>query len=94
MNKATRWLTLLANLGVIAGLVVLAYGIRQNTSIAEANAYFANRYGIIGDEEWLRFQAGACIHYQTAIANKLSLRFTTPGSRRYLGDGCKAEPLG
>lgn len=90
MNKATRWLTLLANLGVIAGLVVL---VNDVMGIYE-NAYFANRYGIIGDEEWLRFQAGACIHYQTAVANKLSLRFTTPGSRRYPGDGCKAEPLG
>lgn len=152
VNKATQWLTLLANLGVIAGLVFLAYEIRQNTNIAKAsayrenvqdiaawreliitspelarlfgiysdqglealedadqgriaalvnnvmgvyeNAYFAKQYGIIGDEEWLRFQSGACIHYQAAIANELSLRFTTPGFRRYLGETCKSETSG
>jgi len=150
VDKMNQWLTLVANLGVIAGLVFLGYEVRQNTNIAMAsayrdniqdiaewrelfisdaevarlyatysseglralgdtdqgriiamvnnvmgvyeNAYFARRYGIIGDEEWLRFQAGACIHYQKAVENKLSLRFTTPGFRGFLDENCKSQP--
>lgn len=149
VNKAIQWVTLVANLGVIASLLFLGFEIRQNTNIAKAsayreniqdiaewrelliadpevarlfeiysaeglealdetgqariaaminnvlgvyeNAYFARRYGIVGEEEWLRFQSGACIHYQKAIENKLSLRFTTPGFRRYLGETCKSQ---
>lgn len=149
MNKANQWMTVVANLGVIASLVFLGLEIRQNTNIAKAsayreniqdiaewrelfiadpevarlfgiysaeglealddteqtriaaminnvmgiyeNAYFARRYGIVGEEEWLRFQSGACIHYQKAIENKLSLRFTTPGFRRYLDETCKSQ---
>jgi hypothetical protein len=149
VNKANQWLTLVANLGVIAGLAFLGFEIRQNTNIAKAsayrenvqdiaawrelfitnpevarlyriysdegidalddteqdrvaglvnnvmgtyeNAYFARRYEIIGDEEWLRFQSGACVHYRTAVENKLSLRFTTPGFRRYLEETCKSN---
>lgn len=152
VDKMNQWLTLVANLGVIAGLVFLGYEVRQNTNIAMAsayrenvqdiaewrellitdpelsrlfriyseqgiealddggrrrigalvfnvmgiyeNAYFARRYGIVGDEEWLRFQSGACTHYQTAVENKLSLRFTTPGFRRYLDETCGSEPTG
>ncbi len=150
VDKTNQWLTFVANLGVIAGLVFLGYEIRQNTNIAKAsayrenvqdiaawrelfisdaevaqlyatyssaglealgdtdrsrivamvnnvmgvyeNAYFARRYGIIGDEEWMRFQAGACIHYQKAVENELSLRFTTPGFRKFLDESCKSEP--
>lgn len=152
VDKMNQWLTLVANLGVIAGLVFLGYEVRQNTNIAMAsayrdniqdiaawrelfisdaevarlyatysseglralgdtdqgritamvnnvmgvyeNAYFARRYGIIGDEEWMRFQAGACIHYQLAVKNELSLRFTTPGFRRHLDETCKSESPG
>lgn len=67
--------------GRIAALV-------NNVMGAYENAYFARRYGIIGDEEWQRFQSGACIHYQAAVANKLSLRFTTTGFRQYLDATC------
>jgi hypothetical protein len=70
--------------GRIAALVNNVMGIYEN-------AYFARRYGIIGGEEWVRFQSGACIHYQTAVKNKLALRFTTPGFRRYLHETCKPE---
>lgn len=152
MDKTNQWLTLVANLGVIAGLVFLGYEIRQNTNIAKANAYrenaqdiaawrelmitdpelsrtfsvyssqgmealddegryrigalvnnvigiyenayFARRYGIIGDEEWMRFQAGACIHYQKAVENELSLRFTTPAFRKFLDENCESERAG
>jgi hypothetical protein len=145
-----QWLTLVANLGVIAGLVFVGYEVQQNTNIAKAsayreniqdiaawrellisdaevarlwaiyvregfealddtdqsrifamaynvmgsyeNAYFARRYGIIGDEEWMRFQAGACRHYRTAVKNEFPLRFTTPGFREFLDENCKSEP--
>jgi len=58
------------------------------------NAYFARGYGIVGDEEWLRFQAGACIHYRAAVENDIELRFTTPGFRKYLEETCKAAAAG
>lgn len=150
MDKTNQWLTLVANLGVIAGLIFLAIEIRQNTSIAKAsayreniqdiaawreltivdpelsrlygiyveegvealedsdrgrisglinnlmgiyeNAYFARGYGIIGDQEWVRFQNGACVHYPTAVKNDLSLRYITPEFRRYLDATCKPGP--
>lgn len=38
-DRVNQWLTLAANLGVIAGLLILAYEIQQNTSIARASAY-------------------------------------------------------
>lgn len=38
-DRINRWLTLAANFGVIAGLLVLAYEIQQNTNIARASAY-------------------------------------------------------
>lgn len=42
MDRTNQWLTLVANLGVIAGLVFLGYEIRQNTNIAKASAYREN----------------------------------------------------
>jgi hypothetical protein len=42
VDKTNQWLTLVANLGVIAGLVFLGYEIRQNTNIAKASAYREN----------------------------------------------------
>ena len=42
-EKITRWLTLAANVGVIAGLVLVAVQINQNTQITKAqiaNDYF------------------------------------------------------
>lgn len=38
-NKLNRWLTLAANLGVLAGLIVLIVEIRQSSAIAEAQFY-------------------------------------------------------
>ena len=152
MQKTNQWLTLLANLGVIAGLVFLAIEIRQNTNIAKANAYrdniqdiaewreltisdpelarlfgtyldegvdalerdergrisglinnvmgiyenayFGRSYGIIGDEEWLRFESGACRHYLAALQNDFSLRYLTKGFRQFLDDTCDADSSG
>jgi hypothetical protein len=38
----------------------------------------------------MRFPAGACIHYQKAVENKLSLRFTTPRFRAFLDETCRS----
>lgn len=149
MERTNQWLTLAANLGVIAGLIFLAIELRQNTNIARAsayreniqdiaawreltisdpelarifgtymhdgigalddedrgrmtalvnnvmgiyeNAYFGRRYGIIGDEEWLRFESGACGHYETAQRNKLNLRYMTQGFRQFLDETCEHQ---
>ena len=37
-DKLNRWVTLLANLGVIAGIVFLGIEIRQNNALLEAEA--------------------------------------------------------
>ena len=36
MNKLNQWLTLLANIGVIAGIVFLGVEIRQNTEMIQS----------------------------------------------------------
>ena len=149
MDKTNQWLTLLGNVGVIAGLIFLGLEMRQNTNIAKAgayrdnvqdiaawrdmriasdelsrlfqsymnngivsldgldrarvvgyvnnvmgiyeNAYFGRGYGIIGDEEWVRFQVGACFHYEKAVENKFRLRFITPDFRQFLNEVCTLE---
>ena len=149
MDRENQWLTLIANLGVIAGLVFLGFEIRQNTNIAMAdayrenvqdiaewreltitdpglsrlyrtylrqglqavdeagrdrievliynvmgsyeNAFIARNYGIIGDEEWGRFQFGACIHYTTARENQLSLTFIKAKFRKLLNEVCNSD---
>jgi len=39
LDKLNQWLTLAANIGVIAGIVFLAYQIKQNTSAIQADSY-------------------------------------------------------
>lgn len=41
MDKLNKWITLGANLGVIAGLIFLAFQIKQNTSQMQADASFS-----------------------------------------------------
>jgi hypothetical protein len=147
MDRTNQWLTLAANIGVIAGLLFLGYEIRQNTNIAKAsayrenvqdiaawreltitdpelsklygtylnqgrdaladgeaarisglinnimgsyeNAFFARQYGIIGDEEWLRFQSGACMHFSVGRKNRSKFSFITPRFRQHLEDTCE-----
>jgi len=46
MDKLNRWLTLIANLGVVAGIVFLAVEIRQNTNAVAAQAIMnLNEFG-------------------------------------------------
>ncbi len=42
MDRTNQWLSLVANVGVIASLLFLGYEIRQNTNIAKASAYREN----------------------------------------------------
>ena len=42
MDWLNRWLTLLANVGVVVGLVFVVFEIRQNTDIARMQAYRDN----------------------------------------------------
>jgi len=44
-DKLTRWLTLLANLAVLAGIVLVAIQIQQNTAITKAQ--MANEYYLL-----------------------------------------------
>jgi hypothetical protein len=55
------------------------------------NAFFARRYGVIGDEEWERLQYGACLHYLLARKNRVPLQYTTPRFRAYLQARCHPE---
>ena len=56
LDKLNAWLTLIANFGVIAGLIFLAYEIRQNTTQLRAEASYSisealslQNAGIYGD---------------------------------------------
>jgi hypothetical protein len=44
-DKLTRWLTLLANLAVLAGIILVAIQIQQNTDITKAQ--MANEYYLL-----------------------------------------------
>ena len=39
LNKSNQWLTLLANIGVVAGIVFLAYELQQNNTQLELQSY-------------------------------------------------------
>ena len=53
MDGVNKWLTLAANIGVIAGIIFLALEIRQNTTVAQLEAY--NRFveGIIENDHFI-----------------------------------------
>ena len=59
-KKANQWLTLVANIGVVAGIIFLAIEIRQNTDsqnefirVAQANAYQARAFA--ASAKWSTF---------------------------------------
>lgn len=70
--------------GRVTGLINNVMGVYEN-------AYFARSYGIVGDEEWARFEYGACLHYGLATANGLSLRYITPSFRDFLDAACEGD---
>ena len=49
-DRANRWLTLVANISVVAGIIFLAIEVRQNTENARANAY--QSCSIAASERW------------------------------------------
>lgn len=60
LSELNEWLTLVANIGVLAGIVFLAFEIQQNTNVIRASAYNDNinslnewRYMIASDPEAL-----------------------------------------
>ena len=149
LDDLNKWLTLTANVGVLAGIVFLAVELQQNTNISRANgyreniqgisdwrsdvltdpqlseifqkyyvtgdisslegteltqlnlltlnimgsyenAYFARDYGVIGDEEWARFENGICSHFNSVNQLELTipLTFITDQFREYLESVC------
>ncbi len=40
MDRLNQWLTLVANIGVLIGVFIVAYELRQNTAVATAQATF------------------------------------------------------
>ena len=72
MEKLNQWLTLLANVGVLVGIVFLAIEIRQNTNNLEMNRQialteaYANRTRTISSAELgdrSNFQTGKSVHH-------------------------------
>ena len=64
LSELNEWLTLVANVGVIAGIVFLAIEIQQNTDVIRASSYNENlnsfnewRSLVISDPESLRLMA-------------------------------------
>jgi ATP phosphoribosyltransferase regulatory subunit HisZ len=54
MEKLNHWLTLVANFGVIAGVVFLAYELRQNNELLEQGS----RYSMLQNQkDWTQFIA-------------------------------------
>ena len=54
MEKTNQWLAVVANLGVIAGILFLAYEIQVNTNAVRSSTYAAYSQGI---GAWTDFQA-------------------------------------
>jgi hypothetical protein len=56
IDKFNQWLTLVANIGVVAGLVFLAFEVRQNTLAMEREvtiSYADNIHGSLADSDHL-----------------------------------------
>jgi hypothetical protein len=151
MDRLNSWLTLLANVGVVVGLVLVVVEVRQNTDIARLqayrensreltdwrtqmlsdpslviifndywaagrideatatertrigmmvnnlfagyeNAYLAYKFGIIEEQEWLRFLPPACMHLERVRRNAVELRFLTAEFKNELDSSCEKLP--
>jgi hypothetical protein len=64
LSEINEWLNLLANIGVFAGILFLAFEIQQNSNIARTAAYNDNinsfnewRYQVVSDPEALSMMA-------------------------------------
>ena len=68
-DRANRWLTLVANISVVAGIIFLAIEVRQNTENARASAYQSR--SIAASEWWSAFASspeiiGAWVAFENA----------------------------
>jgi hypothetical protein len=81
VDKVNQWLTLVANLGVIAGLVFLGYEVQQNTNIAKASAYRENIQDIAAWRELLISDAELARLYRTYTGEGLAAFDDTDRSR-------------
>ena len=52
------------------------------------NAFYATKFGIIGESEWQRFEIGACLHFGWVTEYGMSTRFITEEFRAYLRASC------
>ncbi len=53
MDKVNKWLTLLANLGVLAGIIFLAVELQQNTNASRTDAYLQLNQETLEVRSWL-----------------------------------------
>lgn len=53
IDKTNQWLTLFANLGVLAGIIFLAVELQQNTNISRTDAYQQLNEEILEIRSWL-----------------------------------------
>ena len=77
LSELNEWLTLIANIGVFAGLIFLAYEVQQNSDIARTAAYNDNinsfnewRYEIVSDPELLQMMADYRGHEDATLLKK------------------------
>ena len=53
------------------------------------NAFFSRSYGVIGDTEWKRFEAGACKHYRVVKKIDAQFFFISEEFIQYLNAHCE-----
>lgn len=53
MDRTNQWLSLLANLGVVAGIIFLALELQQNTNTSRTSAYQELNQEILEVRSWL-----------------------------------------
>ena len=68
----TERANLIATIGVLAGLVLVAYELRQNNEIAEAES-FRTMWEMVGEMSRLRIETDIMTLYRTSIENPSSL---------------------
>ena len=73
LDRLNRWLTLVANVGVLAGLVLIAVEIRQNTSASEAASREAMSVSTIGFLLQMSSDSEKVTFWRRALAEPASL---------------------
>ena len=81
MDKLNKWLTLLANIGVIAGIAFLAIEIQQNTAMIQSQTRDSITEKQLAVFEW--FATSAENNRIRKEGNNLELDFDSPEGRQY-----------